>query len=193
MKANLIFYISFLFAISISAQEISTQKNAFGFGGTVIKFTKISNEFGVLIGGRGGWVLYDNFFIGGGGYGLLMGNDIEIDRNESKAKINLGYLGFEFEYAVVKNNLFSVSLYTLLGGGALSYTDLEAGLDLHKKNSSDTFIVVEPGINIYFNAVKWLSIGTGINYRFLSEEKSGYPYKIDIAGLSVGINFRFGN
>jgi len=193
VKKTLIFYLSLLFAVSISAQEINTEKNASGFGGTVIKLTKISNEFGVLIGGRGGWVLDDKFFIGGGGYGLVISNDVEINSNEPKAKINLGYLGFEFEYIMVGNNLFSVSLYTLLGGGALSYTKLEKGLDLQKKNASDTFIIVEPGINIYFNALKWLSIGTGINYRFLSEEKSGYPYKIDIDGLSVGINFRFGN
>jgi len=192
VKKFFLISLTLLFAASISAQEIDTGKNAFGFGSPVIKLTKISKEFGILIGARGGWVIDEKFIIGGGGYGLLMSNDVEINPNDPKAKINFGYLGFEIEYAVVKNNLFSVSLITLVGGGALSFTEIKTGLDLQRKNLSDTFIIVEPGINVYLNVMKAISIGTGISYRFLSEEKSGYPYKIDITGLSVGVNFRFG-
>ncbi|NIN69246.1 MAG: hypothetical protein GTO63_32105, partial [Anaerolineae bacterium] len=42
-----------------------------GFGGPVVKFTEVNNEFGVLVGGRGGWIINDSFVLGAGGYGLV--------------------------------------------------------------------------------------------------------------------------
>ena len=38
-----------------------------GFGGPVVKFTEIDGQFGVLVGGRGGWIINDSFVIGAGG------------------------------------------------------------------------------------------------------------------------------
>jgi hypothetical protein len=40
-----------------------------GFGGPVVKFTQIKDEFGVLVGGRGGWIINHSFVLGAGGYG----------------------------------------------------------------------------------------------------------------------------
>ena len=33
----------------------------------MVKFTEIDGEFGVLVGGRGGWIINDSFVIGAGG------------------------------------------------------------------------------------------------------------------------------
>ncbi len=41
-----------------------------GFGGPVVKMTSLNGQDGILVGGRGGWILNHSFIIGGGGYGL---------------------------------------------------------------------------------------------------------------------------
>ena len=38
--------------------------------GPAIRFTQIDGDFGVLVGGRGEWIINHRFVLGGGGYGL---------------------------------------------------------------------------------------------------------------------------
>ena len=42
-----------------------------GFGAPVVKFTEITGDPAVLVGGRGGWIVNHTFVLGAGGYGLV--------------------------------------------------------------------------------------------------------------------------
>lgn len=67
-----------------------------GWGGPVAKIGPIQRQWALLAGGRGGWVIGETFFLGGGGYGLV--NDLDIVRLHPSATrpsgaIDLGYGG----------------------------------------------------------------------------------------------------
>lgn len=190
----LIVIFALLCGSSISAQtsEVPMKKEIYGFGSPVIKFTNINNDFAILIGGRGGWIFGDRFMIGGGGYGLVSENYTNIEKADSRTSINFGYVGFELEYILIQNDVFSFSINTLLGGGALSYTDYENVFQFETQRKSDAFIIIEPAAQIYFITSDWLSIGTGISYKILSKENIGNPYKNDVKGISGILTFKFG-
>ena len=68
-----------------------------GFSGPVIKFISFDDQFGIMAGGRGGWLINNTFVHGGGGYGLRY--DIEIDDpgfGETRF-LDMGYGSLELE------------------------------------------------------------------------------------------------
>jgi hypothetical protein len=66
--------ISILLVLVIPFEVIAEEKtlvgNGFdngGYGAPVVKFMSLGGEVGVLVGGRGGWIINHTFVIGGGG------------------------------------------------------------------------------------------------------------------------------
>ena len=87
--------------VAASAQEAQTLlgseiRNG-GFGGPVVKFTTVDSDFGVLVGGRGGWIINDSFVIGAGGYGLANQDHFSahIDGSGDQEGLVMGYGGLE--------------------------------------------------------------------------------------------------
>jgi len=167
-----------------------------GFGGPVVKLTQINGEFGVLVGGRGGWIINHTFVIGGGGYGLA--NNIELDGLGFKNRLNLGYGGFEMEYILNSDALLHLSVQLLLGGGSVTYSrwnSAEEGWwdwDKHEF-PANTFFIAEPGVNLMVNIAKFFRLGFGGSYRFISGIESDFVTNNDIAGFSGVITFKFGS
>ena len=83
MKKLTLLLFFFMLAASLWAEEESeeapTEKpsESGGFGGPVLKVTRINDVFGLIVGGRGGWIYKHTYAIGGGFYGLL--RDIEVE------------------------------------------------------------------------------------------------------------------
>jgi len=89
-----------------------------GMGAPVVKFTEIGNEFSVMAGGRGGWIINHTFLIGGGGYGLA--NDLDLDGLHPRRDVEFGYGGLELEYINNSDGLIHFTLQGLVGGGGLT-------------------------------------------------------------------------
>ena len=78
MKKTVIIFVASIMVTPVLAQEetlISGQLEYGGYGGPVVKFTTINNDWEVMVGGRGGWIINHSFVLGGGGYGLV--TDVE--------------------------------------------------------------------------------------------------------------------
>ena len=77
MKKITLFLFFFILITSLGAAEdleetkAEKPKTSGGFGGPVLKITRINDVFGLMVGGRGGWIYKHTYAIGGGLYGLL--------------------------------------------------------------------------------------------------------------------------
>ncbi len=167
-----------------------------GFGGPVVKLTRVAGEDVVMSGGRGGVIINRQLVIGGGGYSLTSENvrtGYEFS-NGDPASLRLDYGGLEFEYIVRPRSLVHVTFYTLLGGGMASYqsTRDQGGATSTQRLESNVF-VLEPMVNVELNVTRWFRTGLGAGYRYV--DGSELPGASD-SGLSSGvatITFKFGS
>jgi hypothetical protein len=173
-----------------------------GFGGPVVKFTQIKKEFGVLVGGYGGWLINHTFMIGGGGYGLV--NKIRADEEAQTVyqlysgrpiNIEMGYGGVVLEYIDNSNALVHFAFNTLIGAGGVTYNERDNDdWDWNDNNNrpTDAFFVVEPELKAELNMTTFLRINIGGSYRFVSGINLIGLKNSDIAGPSANITFKFG-
>ena len=163
------------------------------FGGPVLKVTEINNVFGLIVGGRGGWICGHTFIIGGGLYGLL--RDVEVDDAGAERNFEFAYSGLELEYIILPRQVIHLSVQTLIGLGAL--TDRERHFDRFASFNNfdgpdDSFFIVEPGLNLMWNMKTHLRVGLGGSYRFIRGVGLEGLSNSDLSGLSTTVIFKFG-
>ena len=165
-----------------------------GYGGIVVKFTSINNQFALLVGGRGGWIINHAFVLGIGGYGLV--NDIPsyIIGPFGERYVDFGYGGLELEYVFDSDHLIHLSLHALIGGGGVRYRSEweNDAWDPDSHHSYDAVFVFEPGMNIDLNVIKWFRLSAGASFRFVRGSTSGVSTNRDLSGPSAMLTFRFG-
>ncbi|PKP52285.1 MAG: hypothetical protein CVT92_09770 [Bacteroidetes bacterium HGW-Bacteroidetes-1] len=132
------------FICDLSAQEKEQQsfKTIFdhtkqlhisGFGGPIVEFSTIANDFAVSSGGGGG-VIVNNIFIGAYGIGLSTNHysDVcyvhpasssSIPYNYSNDRINFGHGGFWIGGSFKPQEALHLSLSSKLGWGNISFYD----------------------------------------------------------------------
>lgn len=196
-KLIFVFAVAILFSQQLFAQEetlISGEVSHGGFGGPVVKFTQINGEFGVLVGGRGGWIINHTFVLGGGGYGLVNNIDANVILQSQVPLINFGYGGFEMEYIFHSDKILHFSFYTLIGAGTVTYRDRFNwnDFDFDFDYSNNTFFVIEPAANIELNVTDFFRINAGVGYRFISGIDFDNLDNSDFSGPSANITFKFG-
>jgi hypothetical protein len=169
-----------------------------GFGAAVVKFTSINSQFGVLVGGRGGWIINHSIILGAGGYGLTNQINGTISNGGRYLSTILGYGGFEMEYIINSDNLVHTSVSLLIGGGAVSQRNniYPVPLDWSALNieplSANNFFIAEPEVDIEVNIVKFFRIDFGASYRIISGVNQNGLKNSDVAGVSVIMTLKFG-
>jgi hypothetical protein len=166
-----------------------------GFGGPVVKFSRVAGSDAVFSGGRGGAIFNRRFVVGGGGYGMVNQN-IRTDfrfADGSRPALQLGYGGLEFEVITQPSRLAHATFSVLLGGGSAMYRSRsESGSTLATQTLESTMFVAEPGVHLELNVTRWFRTGAGFGYRHVSG--SDLPGVTD-GGLSGGVGtltFKFG-
>jgi hypothetical protein len=168
-----------------------------GFGGPVVKFTELKDEFGILVGGRGGWIINHTFVIGGGGYGLV---NSDIDEREispdTTIYMTMGYGGLDLEYIANFNKLIHMTVSTLIGGGGIDYMVKSRNEDWdhghYRGDDADAFFVFEPAINGEMNILKFFRVDAGVSYRFISGIATEGIGDNDLSGPAANITLKFG-
>ena len=197
-----LFSLLFLFLVSETANAQQTQTlfdgkaTHGGFGGPVVKFSDVSGDLGVWVGGRGGWIInFDEnhaISLGGGGYGLVTDHlvpELNFGDPESEYFAMIGYGGFIFEYTNRSYQLVHFTASTLIGAGGLmirdgNYNDMD--------HSPDSFFALEPGLNLELNVTDFFRIGAGLSYRLTSGiGRAGFSDS-DFSGLNGTLTFKFG-
>jgi hypothetical protein len=162
-----------------------------GFGGPVLKIGSFNGEAAILVGGRGGWIINHSFIIGGGGYGLVNDVKAKVLGPYGERYLNFGYGGLELEYISQPTRLTNFSFQTLIGAGGLSWRDEAVQVGM-RNSDSDTFFIVEPGVNVTLNVTTYFRMSGGISYRFISGVQSPASSNPDLSGPSGVLTFRFG-
>ena len=167
--------------LAANAQEqtlIRGEIESGGYGGPVVKLSSINNEFCVLMGGRGGWIINHAFIVGGGGYGLA--TDIFVNGN----KLALGYGGLELGYVIMSDSLVHFTVHSLIGFGGVSFENYPA--------SADEIFVLEPEATIVLNVTEFFRIAAGASYRFVTGVTASGVSDESLGGFSGMLVFKFG-
>ena len=201
MKKLTLFLFFFILVVSLWAEEdvkeTATEKssNSGVFGGPVLKVTQINDVFGLMVGGRAGWIYNHTYAIGGGFYGLLR----DIKPSDSEREFEFAYSGLELEYVIAPSHDVHLSAHTLIGFGGLTDRYQRAGpyygyYDEFGRwgGPDDSFFIIEPCLNIVWNMKTYLQIYFGGSYRYIRGVKIEGLHNSDLNGLSVVVTFRFG-
>ena len=165
-----------------------------GYGGVVVKFTSINNQFAILVGGRGGWIINHAFVLGFGGYGLVNNIPSHIVGPFGERFVEFGYGGLDLEYVFDSDRLIHLSLHALIGGGGVRYRSAWED-DMWENDSHQTYdavFVAEPGMNLDLNVIRWFRLSAGASYRFVRGATSGVSTNRDLSGPTAQSTFKFG-
>jgi hypothetical protein len=167
-----------------------------GYGAPVVKFSTIANEFAILVGGQGGWIINHKLLIGVGGYGLVTDHRLSRpwrDYYESD-KLAMGYGGVFFGYIDNSDRIVHPTMQVLIGGGAISprheHDYYESGY--HGSHDHDAFFVIEPQMGVEINFTTFMRLEMTLGYRGVNGvEAFGYSNS-DIGGPAGSLTFKFG-
>ena len=154
-----------------------------GMGAPVIKFTEVANEFSVLLGGRGGWIINHTFLLGGAGYGLA--NDADLDGIPPYRDIEFGYGGFEMEYINSSNSLIHFTIQGLIGGGGITTR-------VQYIYESEAVFVMEGGANLMLNITPYFRMGIGGGYRWVTDVDIRILSSAAMSSPYFSMTFKFG-
>jgi hypothetical protein len=203
MKALMVLLAIFFVYVPAPAQEQTifgdTEIEHGGYGGPVVKFASVNDEIGVLVGGRGGWIINHTFSIGLAGYGLANNIKAHTVGPNGRKYLEMGYGGLDLEYIAESDNLLHFSIHSLIGGGSAGFRyswdyqrrDYDYDDDYYNSNH-DSFFIIEPGVNLDLNVTPWFRTSAGVSYRYVTGLSSAATTNSDISGLSAGLTFRFG-
>lgn len=157
-----------------------------GYGAIGVKFGEVKGENGVFVGGQGAWVINHNFALGIAGYGFA--NDLYLDENDS-LDLDFGYGGLLLEYNLAPNKLIHLNFQSIIGVGSNTYGNTD---DDNDDGKSDTFFVIEPGINAVINIHENIRFSAGVSYRFVSGVDLKGLSNEDFSGMTAQITMSFG-
>ena len=197
MKKSVFILIVILFTVSSFAQRDETllgdRLEFGGYGGPMVQLTQINGETGVMVGGKGGWIIKQKDFsivIGGGG--MALANNIRADIFENELYYRIGYGGLLLEFVSKPYKMRHHSFSLLIGGGALSFRE-KGDFGDNFDDDSDAFFIMEPGINYVVNITSFFRVGLGLSYRLISGLNKYDVKNEDISGVSGVIEFKFGS
>ncbi len=162
-----------------------------GFGGPMVRVTRIAGETALIAGGGGAAVLNRRFAIGGQGFGGTTAADVIINGTPQRGEMDFGYGGLTLEVITRPSKLVHATFGVMIGGGAVSvWPD-----NLRPRNmttTGDPFGAVEPQLGLELNLSRFARIGLNGGYRFtFGSEIEGLVNK-DLNGGSGTLLIRFG-
>ena len=211
MKTILSFILMFSFAGIIYAQQENKNPQEYktlfgnetishgGYGGLSINYSQIDGKDAILVGARGAWVINHSLALGFGGYGFA--NDLKYSKTYDGLTDNYflagGYGGLLIEPIIAARQPVHVSIPILIGAGGVSYintywSEYDYRYDYAYASDADAFFVVEPGIEVELNMLKFMRIAFGGYYRYTSNIELIDTKKDVLNGFSTGVTLKFG-
>lgn len=170
-----------------------------GYGALTINYSQIDAKDAIQIGARGAWVIGHGFALGLAGNGFI--NDYSWNPAIAGGRnVNLtgGYGGLLVEPILLPKFPVHVSIPVVMGAGGIAYTSTinpfpydNENFDLFVEDAAGYF-VVEPGLEIEFNIVRFFRFAIGGYYRFTSHIQLYDTPENVLNGWSVGMSLKFG-
>jgi hypothetical protein len=218
MKKLIITLIAFTISVLIQAQteekkkkgevgsdEIQTLFNNSGPVGWWVSpdfaYTKFESKNAFLGGMSGGIIINHSFSIGLAGYGILTSQELKFSGINDTADLYLygGYGGLKLEYRIKPLNLINVAFPLLIGGGGVTYTTW-GPQDMYNYNPNydyssyawDSFFVIEPGVMVGVNLLKFMRLDAGVSYRYAPGLKLPETSNTLLNGFNANLSLKFG-
>lgn len=170
-----------------------------GYGALSFNYSQIDGNDAILVGARGAWVINHGLALGIAGYGFANDNTYSRTINGYTSNYSLagGYGGLLIEPIIGAKKPVHVSFPILIGAGGISYVNQYYGGSYDPYypsyyNEADAFFVLEPGVEVEFNMVKFMRIGLGVYYRYTSNLDMVDTDKDILHGFSAGLTMKFG-
>ena len=203
MKKNMMLTMAILM-ISLAylhAQEIQTifkPGRSGGFGAITNSFSTIGGKYANLVGFYGGWYVNSKFLIGISGKAIT--NDLPVQPEYStnpfvNNSYAFGQFGLVTEYIVASNKVFHVGFHLFTGAGFTGQYERfnwDGNSSGHSDFNEDFFTVVEPGVLIELNLMKWMRFSPGISYRAAFGSNTPGLSDNDLSNLSYNLTLKFG-
>lgn len=173
-----------------------------GYGAVTTAYSEIDNRDAIVIGGRGAWLINHQFGIGLAGYGFMTEHKLDATLNEDYQLLG-GYGGLMFEFIANPNSPIHLSFPVTIGAGGVTYSQRDSfvrGNDFDRlSEDSQAFFVVEPGVELEMNMLRFMRLAVGVSYRYTSDMDLTYTGSgqriLDadaLHGLTGGITLKFG-
>lgn len=160
-----------------------------GFGGPMMIFTAIGDDFVHMMGGGAGIIVGNSFF---GGYGFGKTNKTTYKYNE-QYDMNFGHGGFWLGHVFAPKSPVHLSLSLQAGWGSISQgIDLDDG-DFEAISSSSVFVLT-PIAEVELNFSQFFIVGVGTSVSYVTGTgiaETSYTSK-DFFKPSVYLSFKFG-
>jgi len=171
------------------------------FIGPEAAYTQFDGKSAYLGGLSLGVILDHVFSIGLSGYGILNSGNLWFDNidpyDSTGAYLYGGYGGVKMEFRVLPSAPVHLNFPLIIGGGELVYNtwswhydddDYFDGMTI----DWDTFFVLEPGVRMEVNLLKFLRVDAGVSYRYapgldLVNTKSNMA-----SNFNVNLSLKFG-
>jgi len=172
-----------------------------GFGSISLSFQpKMFGRQVFFTGFRGGTIINHWMSFGLGGYSLTSSVKRDIGwstQNPRSLSLYMTYGGLYFEPTIFPKFPLHLSFPFLLGGGAAVYIDetyfWDPGIGFsYKREDSDMFLVLEPGINIELNFIKNIRFGFGAQYRWVNDLVMTETDKQAFNGINYSFSMKIG-
>jgi hypothetical protein len=203
MKRLLVLGMLFFLSISMGLaqdedeREINTLlgnvESSGGYGAFSLHYTSINDKTGFMMGGRGCWVVNHSLALGVGGKGFFTEYNYDPVLNE---QVNLQglYGGLLVEPILGGSEAIHFSFPLLIGGGRIAHAEEFTDRYYYEYNINDMdgFFVVEPGVELELNMLRFFRIAVGGYYRYTSALDLYDTDETALKGFNVGITFKFG-
>ena len=202
-------YITFLFIIfilppafgQVDSSEFKTlfgdrQISHGGYGAVTVNYSHIDGKDAILLGGRGAWIIGHSFALGFSATGFM--NDYHYN-NLLNRNVNLagGYGGLLLEPILLPRFPVHISLPIVAGVGGVAYTTSDNPYDWEDAHyfveEATSFLVLEPGVELEFNVVRFFRLSIGGYYRITTDIRLNDDTPLNVLnGFSGGITLKFG-
>jgi len=147
----------------------------------------------VFLGGISLGMVINHFFtVGLGGYGILNSGNLWYDNIDPVSHLGAylygGYGGLKMEFKVWPASPVHLNFPILIGGGGMAYNTWTYHNNNYYNNQYhddgitldwDAFFVVEPGVMVELNLLKFMRLGAGMSYRYTPD--------LDLMNTSAGL------
>jgi hypothetical protein len=129
----------------------------------------------------GSFMVLFNKKVGVGFSGQITGNP-----NNNKEIVNLGYGGVKLEYTIKPNSKVHATIPLIIGSGFANNDSVRYRYgspnrpsnggnqqDWHNRNEANQYFIVQPGVNIEANLIRFIKIFGGVNYRLATKVNNG--------------------
>ncbi|OEK02772.1 hypothetical protein BFP97_15100 [Roseivirga sp. 4D4] len=152
--------------------------------------TQVGGKSGIQMGGSLVWLKNRRWGFGLSGYAVqrAVENDQVLSNDYRLAG---GYGGFFVEYTPRPSDKIHLSFPILIGGGGVAYMQqVDRGLNLGNAliEDSQAFAVIEPGVAVEANLLKFIRVGASLSYRYTTDTTLNYQSNSDQIAAGSALN-----